>query len=100
MRQLGSVTALMALAGAISPIFLQATTPEIKNVFWQPNELQQGSVAFITVELERVPLRLTGKLIGKNLASHPFVRTRHLGSGRGKLLDNVGGWHNPRGKSA
>jgi murein DD-endopeptidase MepM/ murein hydrolase activator NlpD len=68
MSQLGNVTALMALAGAISPIFSQATTPEIKNVFWQPNELQQGSVAFITVELERVPLRLTGKLIGKNLA--------------------------------
>jgi murein DD-endopeptidase MepM/ murein hydrolase activator NlpD len=67
MRQLGSVTALTALAGAISPIFSQATTPEIKNVFWQPNELQQGSVAFVTVELERVPLRLTGKLIGKNL---------------------------------
>jgi murein DD-endopeptidase MepM/ murein hydrolase activator NlpD len=68
MSQLGNVTALMALAGAISPIFSQAATPEIKNVFWQPNELQQGSVAFITVELERVPLRLTGKLIGKNLA--------------------------------
>ena len=68
MRQLGGVTALMALAGAISPIFWQATTPEIKNVFWQPNEMQQGSVAFITVELERVPLRLTGKLIDKNLA--------------------------------
>jgi hypothetical protein len=58
----------MALAGAISPIFWQATTPGIKNVFWQPNEMQQGSVAFITVELERVPLRLTGKLIDKNLA--------------------------------
>src|ERR1700751_5460387 len=68
MRQLGSVAALMALAGAISPIFSQATTAEIKNVFWQPNELQQGSVAFITVELERVPLRGTGKLLDKNLA--------------------------------
>jgi hypothetical protein len=40
----------------------------IKNEFWQPNELQQGSVAFITVELERVPLRVTGKWIGKDLA--------------------------------
>ena len=35
--------------------------------FWQPNELQQGSVVFITVELERVPLRVTGKWIGKDL---------------------------------
>jgi len=37
-------------------------------VFWQPNELQQGSVVFITMELERVPLQVTGKWIGKDLA--------------------------------
>jgi murein DD-endopeptidase MepM/ murein hydrolase activator NlpD len=49
-------------------MFAQSPAQGIKNVFWQPNGLQQGSVAFITIELERVPLRVTGKWIGKDLA--------------------------------
>ena len=68
MRHFRGITALMILAGAISPVFSQSPDHGMKNVFWQPNELQQGSVAFITVELDRVPLRVTGQLIGKNLA--------------------------------
>ena len=59
---------LIILAAATLSMFSQSATQGIKNVFWQPNELQQGSVAFITVELERVPLRVTGKWIGKDLA--------------------------------
>jgi murein DD-endopeptidase MepM/ murein hydrolase activator NlpD len=43
------------------------TSPGIKNVFWQPNELEQGSVAFFTVEFERVPSRVSGRWIGKEL---------------------------------
>ncbi|HEY0794455.1 MAG TPA: M23 family metallopeptidase [Acidisarcina sp.] len=43
------------------------TSPGIKNVFWQPNELQQGSVGFFTVEFERVPRRVTGLWVGKGL---------------------------------
>jgi murein DD-endopeptidase MepM/ murein hydrolase activator NlpD len=39
----------------------------IKNVFWQPNQLQQGSVGFFTVEFERVPSRVTATWIGKTL---------------------------------
>jgi murein DD-endopeptidase MepM/ murein hydrolase activator NlpD len=62
------IAALMILGGAISPMFSQPPIQGIKNVFWQPNELQEGSVALITVELERVPLKVTGKWIGKNLA--------------------------------
>jgi murein DD-endopeptidase MepM/ murein hydrolase activator NlpD len=68
MKHSRSIVALMILAGAIWPMFSQSPSQAIKNVFWQPNELQQGSVAFITVELERVPLRVTGKWIGKDLA--------------------------------
>jgi len=49
-------------------MFSQSPARGIKNVFWQPNELQQGSVVFITVDLERVPRRVTGKWIGKDLA--------------------------------
>jgi murein DD-endopeptidase MepM/ murein hydrolase activator NlpD len=68
MKHSRSLVALMMLASAISPMFSQSPSQAIKNVFWQPNELQQGSVAFITVELERAPLRVTGMWIGKNLA--------------------------------
>src|SRR5215471_1836944 len=41
--------------------------PEIKNLFWQPNQLQQGSPAFFTVELSRVPVRVTGTWIDRTL---------------------------------
>jgi hypothetical protein len=54
------VISIMQVA-AISPMFSQSSARGMKNVFWQPNELQQGSPVFITVELERVPLRVTGK---------------------------------------
>ena len=68
MRHSRSSVTLIILASAISPMFSQSPAQGIKDVFWQPNELQQGSVVFITVELERVPLRVTGKWIGKDLA--------------------------------
>jgi murein DD-endopeptidase MepM/ murein hydrolase activator NlpD len=45
-----------------------AAATQIKNIFWQPNDLKQGSVAFITVELERAPLRVTATWIGKTLS--------------------------------
>jgi murein DD-endopeptidase MepM/ murein hydrolase activator NlpD len=69
MRSIVTLTILAGtiLAGTVSPMFSQSPTQGIKNVFWQPNELQQGSVAFITVDLERAPLRVTGKWIGKDL---------------------------------
>src|SRR5882762_4883881 len=68
MRRFRSIGILIILAGATSPIFSQSPARGIKNVFWQPNDLQQGSVAFITVDLERVPRLVTGKWIGKDLA--------------------------------
>src|ERR1700730_9160168 len=68
MRRFRTIGILILLRGATSPIFSQSPAQGIKNVFWQPNELQQGSVAFITVDLERVPRRVTGKWIGKDLA--------------------------------
>ena len=66
MRRFRSIVLLIILTGATSPIFPQSPAHGIKNVFWQPNELQQGSVAFITVELDRVPRRVTGKWMGKD----------------------------------
>ena len=47
-------------------VFGQSDTP-IKNVFWQPNELQQGSVVFFTVELEKPATRVNATLLGKEL---------------------------------
>ena len=68
MRHLRSVMTLIILASTISPTFSQSRAQQIKNVFWQPNDLQQGSVVFVTVEFGRVPLRVTGRWIGKELA--------------------------------
>jgi murein DD-endopeptidase MepM/ murein hydrolase activator NlpD len=62
------LAALLLSSGSILPIFSQSSAHGIKNVFWQPNDLQQGSIAFFTVELERTPLRVTGVFIGKNLS--------------------------------
>jgi murein DD-endopeptidase MepM/ murein hydrolase activator NlpD len=68
MRRFRRIVISIILAVTISPMFSESPARGIRNVFWQPNELQQGSVAFITVDLERVPLRVTGKWIGKDLA--------------------------------
>lgn len=42
-------------------------SPGIKDLIWQPNELEQGSVAFFTVEFERAPMRVTARWIGKEV---------------------------------
>ena len=46
----------------------------VKNIFWQPNELPQGSPAFFTVEFVRPARRVTGTWIGKQLS---FFHIRH-----------------------
>jgi hypothetical protein len=43
------------------------TESAIKNVFWQPNELQPGSVNFLTVELNRTATKVSGQFLGKDL---------------------------------
>jgi biotin carboxyl carrier protein len=52
---------------AASPALAQKESA-IRNVFWQPNDLQNGSVVFFGVELNRDATRVTGKFLGKNLA--------------------------------
>src|ERR1700753_2301030 len=39
----------------------------VHNVFWQPNELHQGSPIFLTVELEKPATRVTGNFVNKTL---------------------------------
>ncbi|HEV2619725.1 MAG TPA: M23 family metallopeptidase [Acidobacteriaceae bacterium] len=43
----------------------------IHNVFWQPNELHQGSPIFVTIELEHPATRLTGSFVDKPLTFFP-----------------------------
>ena len=58
------IVALLALT--TTPLVAQKESA-IKNVFWQPNDLQNGSVAFFGVELNRDATRVTGKFLGKEL---------------------------------
>jgi murein DD-endopeptidase MepM/ murein hydrolase activator NlpD len=45
-----------------------ATQDALKNVFWQPNDLLQGSPAFFTVELVRPARRVSATWIGKTMS--------------------------------
>lgn len=45
----------------------------VKNIFWEPNEVKQGSVVFFTVELQRPARRVTATWAGKTLT---FFRTK------------------------
>jgi murein DD-endopeptidase MepM/ murein hydrolase activator NlpD len=64
LRKLFTLITILVLA-ALS-LFAQ-TESTIKNVFWQPNELQPGSVTFFTVELNREATKVSGLFLGKNL---------------------------------
>ena len=55
------------------PLLFGQTESAIKNVFWQPNELQPGSAIFLTVELNHEASRVSGQFFGKNLL---FFHTR------------------------
>lgn len=57
----------LAVLTLVSLPLLAQKEPAIKNVFWQPNDLQNGSVAFFGVELNRDAARVTGKFLGKEL---------------------------------
>ncbi len=58
----------MAALLAVSSLALAEGEGGFRNIFWQPNEVQQGSVLFLTVELEKAPKRVTGTLLGKELS--------------------------------
>ena len=75
------VASLLLFATLAAPVVAQthhrATTAHkappsddaaIHNVFWQPNDLHQGSPVFLTVELERPATRITGTFANKTLA--------------------------------
>lgn len=57
----------ITLMAIVSPVFSETAGQGIKNVFWQPNEVEQGSPVFVTVELDQAASRVTGKWLGKEL---------------------------------
>ena len=71
--RVSSLLLLLALFWVISSLALRAqkaeppSDPAIRNVYWQPNQVQQGSAVFITAELNRLPVRVSGTWIGKPL---------------------------------
>jgi murein DD-endopeptidase MepM/ murein hydrolase activator NlpD len=66
-RKVINLVSIILIAAGSTALGQQISAPGIKNVFWQPNDLQQGSPALFTVELTRVPARLSGKWIDKDL---------------------------------
>ena len=83
LRKLFTVITVSVLAQ--TSLFGQ-TESSIKNVFWQPNDLQPGSVTFVTVELNRKATKVSGQFLGKDLLffysgragvdAHEFLRKR------------------------
>lgn len=50
----------------------------IRNLFWQPNQLIQGSPALFNLELDRPATRVTATWIGKTLTFFPEATNPHL----------------------
>jgi murein DD-endopeptidase MepM/ murein hydrolase activator NlpD len=52
------------------------TRSAIKNVFWQRNQLQPGSVIFLTVELNREATKVSGQFLGEDVLFFSSGKTR------------------------
>lgn len=57
----------LALLLLCSPSLFAQTHSAIKNLFWQPNQLQPGSPVFFTIELNREATKVMGEFLGKDL---------------------------------
>ena len=60
-------TALQGQAAAHRRAPAAAERPEVKNIFWQPNEVKQGSPVLISVELSGPASQVNGTWLGKRL---------------------------------
>ena len=78
--------ALLALASLPSVAQKESA---VKNVFWQPNDLQSGSVVFFGVELNRDATQVTGKFLGKELIFFRSEKPRIWYSLAGVDIDTV-----------
>jgi len=68
-----------------------AERPEVKNVFWQPDEVKQGSPVLITVELSGPGRDVTGTWLGKRIRFAPSDKPRQWVALAGADVDQVPG---------
>jgi len=61
------VTASLTSVAVAQPNLPAAQRPEVKNLFWQPNDLKQGSPILITVELSGLADDVNGTWLGKRI---------------------------------
>jgi hypothetical protein len=76
----------LSVLGELS-LFAQ-TESSIKSVFWQPNQLQPGSVTFFTVELNREATKVSGH--------HLYASLENPGEGRYICKRPVRNYSGPR----
>ena len=62
-----SVLCYLVLSSFFAAGALAQKESAIRNVFWQPNELQNGSVVFFGVEFNREATQVTGTFLHKEL---------------------------------
>jgi|SRR6185437_5578186 len=65
--------------------------PEVKNVFWQPDEVMQGSPVLITVELSGPGREVTGTWLGKRIRFAPSDKPRQWVALAGADMDQAPG---------
>jgi len=68
-----------------------AERPEVKNLFWQPNEVMQGSPVLITVELSGPAREVTGTWLGKRIRFAPSDKPRQWVALAGADVDQAPG---------
>src|SRR3954447_22307707 len=92
---------LVIAAGVTAPIHPQraahahvlpsADRPEVKNIFWQPDEVKQGSPVLISVELSGPAREVNGTWLGKRIRFAPSDKPRLWGALAGADIDHQPG---------
>jgi len=67
MLSLGPISVKVGASGEAQSRMEGERTSPIKNLFWQPDQLRQGSPVLFTVELEGMAVRVSGTWLGKPL---------------------------------
>lgn len=97
----GLIVLLVLAAMMSAPIGAQQSTrrsasraaerPAVKNIFWQPNEVKQGSPVLITVELSGPAREVTGTWLGKQIRFAPSDKPRQWVALAGAGIDQAPG---------
>jgi murein DD-endopeptidase MepM/ murein hydrolase activator NlpD len=99
-RNLWNLFALITLSALAALSLFAQTESTIKNVFWQPNEVQPGSATFFTVELSREATKVSGQFLGKDLFFFSSGKARVWYSLAGVDVETTPGIYNLRIRAA